>query len=517
MSREIKVCDVNTLNDVNDRVRALQRSVLIDIADAQREALRTANYEAQRRIDAARQEMIDKMNRNTSYINSRLQSLDESQRRAMRSLADQVYGRISELNRSMTTRMDKQFDTIRQGMQSMDRSIRADMGRMQSDIYDYIKKTQQWTKENLEILNENIVQLGHEVDKRFEQQQAEIDNVRKDIGILFDEIKKRQNAKSEAILMAKELLQKINGRIDLSRFAPERWHEINIRVSSLDTVSDDSACIAQAHEICIQAMLAEEEAWKNKLKIDSLAQLASAELKKVLEVVNANREIKASHPDYPEETVNLEADFWTRGQYQKIIEELECIKRTVDNPYDKDITPEILGGYIKRIAELESISTDLIQKSVERAILSENRVVVTEDIVTALIEQGYEVAIENGKEAINYMGGEQENDWREGVYAILEKGTGEKITIIVKPNEDATKNQLIFHRNDNRNITDAEYIASLERIKKEIQRSGHPVGDLQAPADGGNTQIPELRSSESLSKKGAASIIEEQIVTHNKK
>ena len=189
MSREIKVCDVNTLNDVNDRVRALQRSVLIDIADAQREALRTANYEAQRRIDAARQEMIDKMNRNTSYINSRLQSLDESQRRAMRSLADQVYGRISELNRSMTTRMDKQFDTIRQGMQSMDRSIRADMGRMQSDIYDYIKKTQQWTKENLEILNENIVQLGHEVDKRFEQQQAEIDNVRKDIGILFDEIR----------------------------------------------------------------------------------------------------------------------------------------------------------------------------------------------------------------------------------------------------------------------------------------------------------------------------------------
>ena len=517
MSREIKVCDVNTLNDVNDRVRTLQRTVSIDIANAQRDALRSANYEAQRRIDAARREMIEKMNRETSYINSRLRTLDESQRRAMRNLADQVYGRISELNRSMTTRMDKQFETIRQGMQSMDRSIRADMGRMQSDIYDYIKKTQQWTKENLDILNENIVQLSREVDKKFEQQQAEIDTVKKNINILFDEIRQRQNAKAEAVSMAKELLEKINRRIDLSRFAPEKLHEIDIRLNTLDSVPDDSACIAQAHEICIQVMLAEEEAWKNKLKIDSLAQLASTELKKVLEIVNSNRKIKASHPDYPEETVNIETNFWTRGEYQAVIDELESIKRIIDNPYEKGITPEVLERHIKRIAELENKSTDLIQKSVERAILSENRVVVTEDIVTALIEQGYEVAIENGKEAINYMGGEQENDWREGVYAILEKGTGEKITIIVRPNEDSTRNQLIFHRNDSRNITDAEYIASLERIKKEIQKSGHPVGDLQAPIDGGNTQIPELRSGESLSRKGASSIIEEQIVTRNKK
>ena len=32
MSREIKVCNVNTLNDVNDRVRTLQHTVTNEIA-----------------------------------------------------------------------------------------------------------------------------------------------------------------------------------------------------------------------------------------------------------------------------------------------------------------------------------------------------------------------------------------------------------------------------------------------------------------------------------------------------
>ena len=496
MSREIKVCNVNTLNDVNDRVRTLQHTVTNEIARVQRVALEAARDEADRRIRQVRYEMNDTLDQHREYVNRRLQALDESQRQSMRNLANTMYDRMADMNKRLTTRMDRQFD-----------SLRSDMSKMQ----DYAQLTRQWAEQNMAILNDNITELTREVDARFQQQQTAISGLRNDVALLFDDIRRRQNARNEALQTVDELMANVNRRIDLSRFAAERWHEITTRQRALTTLTDDSAIIAQANEICIQTMLAEEEAWKNKLKIDALVQVASAQLRKVLETVNANRTVEAVHPDNPEDKATVETNFWSRGEYQQVIDELEDISRRLQDPYAKDVTPEQLQQWTARIAELEQQASALVMQAVERAILSENRVVVTEDIVTALIAQGYEVVMENGQEAINYLGGERDNDWREGVYAMMEKGTGERITIIVQPNDDATANQLIFHRNDQRNITEAEYMASIERIRQEIAKSGHPVGQVQPPASGSDRKMPELTTASGMSKKGTAQKIKQQI------
>lgn len=467
MSREIKVCNVDTLNNVNDKVRNLQYTVQRDIATAQRIALNTASADAQRRIEQAKEEMQDRMNKTTSYINGRLQTLDTNHRQALRNLSNQVYDKMSDMNRDIHNDMD--------------------------------------------TMNRNIRQLAHEVDNRFERQRTDIDNIRQDVDSLFEGLRQRHNAGKEAVSMANELLDIVRKRTDLVRFAPEKWHEIHMRIDALNGISDDSACIAQANEICIQTMLAEEEAVKNKLKHDDLVCLATKQLVKVFEVINSNRTIRISNLDSRGEVVKIEANFWTRGDYQKVLDELEKIKNTLDEPYAKEVTSENLHNMLDRISYLEKNGNELIQTAIERAVLSENRVVVTEDIVTALIEQGYEVKLESGTEAVNYMGGDQDNDWREGVYAVMEKGSGEEITVIVRPDENAVNNQIIFHRNDERTMTDAQYLASLERIKKEIEKSGHRLGELQVPADGGNTQIPELRSGTSMSRKGMAQKLDERV------
>ena len=55
--------------------------------------------------------------------------------------------------------------------------------------------------------------------------------------------------------------------------------------------------------------------------------------------------------------------------------------------------------------------------------------------------------IKGGEEnpQINYMGGEVDNDWRQGVCAVLENNIGEEITIIVDP-ESESQNRLIVHQ-----------------------------------------------------------------------
>jgi hypothetical protein len=81
---------------------------------------------------------------------------------------------------------------------------------------------------------------------------------------------------------------------------------------------------------------------------------------------------------------------------------------------------------------------------------------------------------------------------------------GERISIVVRPDESEANNDIIFHRNDNRNITDIEYIRSLERIKQQIAKSGYKLGATETPADGGDTEIPEMSDASKLGKRGAA-------------
>ena len=53
---------------------------------------------------------------------------------------------------------------------------------------------------------------------------------------------------------------------------------------------------------------------------------------------------------------------------------------------------------------------------------------------------------------------------------------------------------------------------SLERIKRQIAKSGYVLGPTEVPADGGNTEIPEMTDAAKLGRCGAAKIINQRTV-----
>ena len=55
----------------------------------------------------------------------------------------------------------------------------------------------------------------------------------------------------------------------------------------------------------------------------------------------------------------------------------------------------------------------MVGKAAERSILSENRVIITEDIITALQEQGWQIErTSDGNDEIGYESGEVDSEWR---------------------------------------------------------------------------------------------------------
>lgn len=464
MSREIKVCNVDTLNDVNDRVRSLQNSVKRDIDRAKRDAEEKAIRIAEQRIASARDDMKNRLDRALNKVDDRFRRINEEHNRKLTALANEIHGNMADIRR--------------------------------------------WTYDNIDDIRKNMKSLNDDINSRFRSQQLQISDLENRVDKLFDQIAEDAARTSEAVSAIRKERDAAFEALPIERFLPEEAREIDVRIAQLDP--NVSACIANVKEINARILLAKERAIIAQEIYNGLHIGAMTLLEGLLDIIHKNRTQSVSDPD-GHGSVLIETDFWMRGAYSSLIDELEALKKELETNPKKERIEEI----IQSADEIQKRMADMLEISVKKAMLSENRVVITEDIVTALINQGYEIKLEeDGKEALQYMGGEQDNDWREGVYAILRKAGGEEITIIVRPDEMEINNQIIFHRNDSRNITDAQYIESLQRIKLEIEQSGHKLGQIQAPVGGGNEQIPQLRSSQSLSRKGAADMVKSQIRTN---
>lgn len=75
---------------------------------------------------------------------------------------------------------------------------------------------------------------------------------------------------------------------------------------------------------------------------------------------------------------------------------------------------------------------------------------------------------------------------------------------MVNPVEGSDGNQILFHRNDTRPITEREYIESIRRICDITRKAGYDVGDVKAPANCDGKRMLELSDGSNISKKGTA-------------
>lgn len=491
MSKEYKISSIrqadDAINDLNDHFNNSLRLINKRFDEIRGEADHVAKRRAREEADKAKREMQSRLNQAINGVNSRIDRVDEEQRRRLNMVADEIYDTIIWVNENLHNEINQTRIELKNDLQSLE----------------------QRTNERIQQVNRHLNQLANKVAERFEEQQAQLDNHSKQLdnltntvnSILAQMADERQKRK-EAVKIALGVKDAAYGRIDIERFNPQKAQEIHRRMAALAANPDDEGTVARASEVILQIQMAEEEALRNKIIYDSILAEATAMLEKTLDEVNKNREISIAHPDSQQDTATIETDFWNRGEYEKLRTKLNALKAELQRQPSLERIKDIMG----EIAIGEIQLTDMLGKAVKSAILSENRVVITEDIITALIGQGWQVEEMNGGEdAVGYLGGDdRDNDWREGVFAVLQSMNGERISIVVRPDESETNNDIIFHRNDNRNITDIEYIRSLERIKQQIAKSGYKLGATETPADGGDRKIPEMSDASKLGKRGSA-------------
>ena len=521
-----------TLQAINNQRARSQRRMAQEIRRAQANAAE----EAQRRIDRAQREQTRRINDSISRNNARISSLEEStrrnlevmdrrQREQMTRLTQRVYEDINTAQRQLSDRMDRQIasvqrhvdqriDAVQGQVDALARSTDRRFDAMQGQVNDLSRRTDRRfdaVQGQINTLAQGMQEMANDINQRFKDNEREMARMKSDMNNIVRDINQRYASEDEqaraTVETARALMDVVEQRTPLN-FAPGyEAQDLRNRINNLTSSSNHGAALtAQAEEAILQIWQVESHALQEKAKHDAMVEIALTQVERVLTVVNENRVME--EPVEGGEPMEIENEFWSEGEYGRLEQELAALKAELDDNRDKkNIDEKRLEEITRRSAEIEARIQEIGSESVRKAILSEARVETAEDIVNAMETKGWMLRGGEEKPEFNYMGGEVDHDWRQGVCAVLENNLGDEITVIVDPDTD-TQNRLIIHQETSKTgMTDKKVREQMQSIQAQMSDLGYQVGDSTSSV----THIPQMGSVDRLGQAHATEQIRKQL------
>lgn len=489
-----------TVRDVENQIERMRRLLQEQLRQARQAAIEEAEKRAlkiQQQQAKAYQDSLDKLDEESQ---KRLADMDKRHRQQMQQITQRIYDDIGKSQRQMQARVNQQLEHLASDVADQIKGLDTRIDQQQREIQEI--------NGQMQVIVQDINNLSNNINQRFEENERSISEIQSDLASIHQHLRDEDEKARQAVKTAQELLGLVEQRTLLDRFAPNyEAQDVRNRVNGLaDSTLSGAALRAQAEEAITQIWQTERHAVQEKAKHDAMVEVAITQIEKVLSIVNDNREVKREVEGG--DPMEVECDFWSEGEYSRLEKELNDLKAELEDRYNKNLTEDRINAIMKRCMQIENRILQICAESVAKAVLSESRTETVEDIINAMKGKGWFLkGLKEGHPENNYMGGEEDHDWRKGVYAVLENNLGEEITIIVDPVSDS-QNQLIIHQEVGED-TDQNVAEQMEAIKQQLCESGYVVGDTTK----GVTQIPEMGSGQSLGQAQATEKVREKL--HN--
>jgi hypothetical protein len=457
-------------------------------------------------IDQA-EEHIDRQQRQLRNLENKLQNVQAEARQEVKRISEK---KANELKQAL----NYQIQGLEQDMADMEINHRSVMKRQADDFYQNIDQLQDWT-ENM------LGDLENRVNESFEKQHQQIDNVRQSVNRLY-QIEDDEKKRAELIVKdLRILINAVNEKTNHNKYAPGKLNQLQNRFQNFNNGNLPSASvIALAQSLTNDLWELEEEILKNQLRFEAMHNFVLKEATELLQIMSKNRneiyftdETGEKIKDENNNDIKVEIDYWTQGKYVELEKQATELKTELETLRDKpEQTEERLKQILSDVAILKEDQNRLVKLALQRGIASEQRIAISEDIINAMLQQGFELkTLNNGDPAHNYMGGETESDQREGVFAVLRNGNETEISIIIHPDETLTKNHIVFQRNDDSSLNEGELRRSINEIKGIIEKQGYNMGDVGSPTGTGDNTQYELADANALAKVGIKKELKERL------
>lgn len=505
MSRDVKSTDINGINDGLERaIRRSHNKLTAMIIDRECEAIKIATQNANNEIRRNKREFEERMNLMNRNMESRIETVQRKLGARIDAQAKEMNRQLAQLDRRHTQALQQVNDNLWDVLEAQGRAVQKEVAR--------IDRNMGVLANGLEQLSSGLQGLERDVDRRFNEQDQRMTAIAVDVKKLFDLRKAENNAKILAVGQALAILEAIRERTPIDRFAPlEMRDRIAQKEHRLRNVGNNPASItvSDANALIDEAIIMEKAAQRAQARWMAKQHTALMASKALLRMMQESMQLKVSSVYDENKQEELQTDYWTHGAFSKLHTEVRQLEQRIESG---KLDVNELDEAIHQLQQLQQKADELRMKAAELGILSENRVIVSNDILNVMLAQGWEL-----KEDPGFMGGETDEDMREGTFAILKKtATAEELSILVMPEDrgDKVVNKIIFHRNDETIEAPTAFQTRMEQIKREIEKSGYKLGQLGEPQCGGDGKIPQLRQGNHLRKAGASKQLETRLRRH---
>lgn len=495
MSRDIKGTSLNELNDGLERAIArLNRNLTAEIDNSEVRAINAAARNTAQQISSVRNDFYRRIEKTQIDMKERIECVQKSLGAKIDRQAKESAQQLTELDKRHTTALKNLSNSMFDVLEKQNQKMTTQISRVDKNIGIL--------SDELKRMDVGMHELEAHVDQRFKLQQKQIEGLCVDVQHLFEVRQTDTNNKLLAAGQALAILEAVRERTDVRRFAPQSMQDkvslLEQRLRSINR-NPDLCTISDANNLMDLVIVMENEAIREQLRWEAKHKTALTVVNALLCLMQDSMQLKVDSIYDETQQEELQTNYWTHGEYGKINQHIEQLKQKIESG---QLGIQELDAAIEQVKILEKQAEALRNEAVQKGILSESRVAVSNDILNAMLGQGWELKDEPG-----YLGGDEDEDPREGTFAIIRKAiTGEELSILILPEEKDGKlgNRIVFHRNDDRIEAPGAFQTRMEQIKREIEKSGHKLGEIGEPCCGGDGKILQLKNGRNLKKNGAA-------------
>lgn len=448
---------------------------------------------------------LERFNRSINQVRSQVA---EAERRAKNVAREEANKRANELRREISVleyNLNDQLSNVSDEVRLNYIEHKKSLANQANQFNQQLANLKDWTRNSLDSLHS-------EMDNRFAEQQTQINFNRQAIQDIYNRENDREKQAQLRLNDLKELLDVFDKNNNHNKFAEGKYAQLIRRFNYTKDLPSQSI-IANTSQITNTIFDLEEQIAKEKMIFESIHNQTLSIAEELLLEINNNRSnlyfIDENGKEIKDEEGNqlqVEVDFWTEDEYSKIEMQLKSIKAELESQKESpELDKEELELFQEQLSNLKDQQEKLVILACEKGLLSMDRDDIANDILEAFEKQGFLLKSEWDKTeetSIFYEGNSEKStkdDQRESIAINILNDVGTELTIRVVPN--GRKNIIHFHRNDNRNMTQQEYMELLEEVKKIIEDNGngYKMGQMKAPKIG-DVRIEELADMNALRK-----------------